>query len=71
MKRVPSAPAFDALERPPRHLARDVLVAVSHKASAVTSSIKSSSAVFKFGIETVEKLVSPAKSFTVQKVRHF
>lgn len=54
-----------------RQLARNTLRAVGHKASRITSQMKNSSLVFKVGFETVEKLVSPAKTFTLEKWSYY
>lgn len=51
-----------------RQIARETLMAVGQSASSLSDTIKSSSVVFKFGLETVGKLFSPAAEFTVQQV---
>ena len=54
-----------------RNYARKTLQAVHGSAHRLLERSKSSSAVLNFAIGTVEKVVQPAKSFTVSKVRRF
>jgi len=69
MKKAQSVP--NMTDTPKRQLARNALMAVGAKAGEVTDSIKSSSYVFKFGIETAGRLLSPATSFTLNQWNHY
>ncbi|GAB5357378.1 hypothetical protein AAMO2058_000369500 [Amorphochlora amoebiformis] len=63
-----NASIADAKGDPARmQLARDLLQAVGDKASNLITHTKSSSYIAKFGIETIETLGTPLKSFTVQQ----
>lgn len=60
-------PATDDSDLSSGHV-RSALIAMGQSASSFTSTMKSKSYVFKLGIETVQRLVSPAAAFAESKV---
>jgi hypothetical protein len=64
----PPMPPTAASATPGRQIVRSAIDTVTASASCLTTQMKSSSSVVRFGLETMGKVLSPATSFTFSKV---